>query len=308
MKQVLIVAGQSIRTAFKDKVFLIIAILFMLLSIVSVFIGSSTKNAEMNAYNDIVALLQSQGATSLPQSPAIAPLSILVNIIQYISMIGAVLAVFLGFDTFSYERETGTLSLILTRPIYRDQLLTGKLLGGAGVIGLLLGATFIFNTVLFAFVSRLIPDFNEIGRLLTFIILGFLYMMSFYIASMYVSIKVRNKAFAFITMMIVWIFVSFVVPQLADTQRNFAYTLNATAQTVTQVPSDTVASKTIEIFSPAVQFQNVGKDLLQAVDETVRMSVFKIIGLRVLQLLYMLAPGAIMLFVSYRAVNKESVL
>ena len=308
MRQVLTIAGHSIRTSFRDRVFVIITVLFLTLSVISVFIGSSTRNAEMKAYQDIVALLQSQGATSLPPSPAVAPLAILKNIIQYISMIGAVLAVFLGFDAFSGEREGGTLSLLLTRPLYRDQLLSGKLLGGAGVIGLLLGITFLFNTVLFAAVTGLMPNLNELGRLFTFIVLGFLYLMSFYIASLYVSIKMRNKAFAFITMMIVWMLVSFVIPQLADTQRNFAYALNSTAKTVTQIPSDTVASKAIEAFSPAVQFQNVGKDLLQAVDETAAMGVFQILSLRALTLINMLAPGVVMLFISYRAVQKEAVL
>ena len=305
MKQVLIIAGNNFRTAFKDKVFIIIAVLFLVLSIVSVFIGSSTRNAEMKAYQEIVQLLKSQNATSFPVSPALAPLAILKNIIQYISMIGAVLAVFLGFDTFNGERENGTLKLMLTRPIYRDQILSGKLLGGAFIISLILGLTFLSNTVLFALVSGVAPNANEISRLFIFIIIGFLYMMSFYIASIFVSIKVRNQSFAFIIMMIVWVFVSFVIPQLADTQRSFAYALNSTAQTVTQIPSDTVISKTLEIFSPAVQFQNVGNDLLQAVDGTASMGVFQILSLRVLSLLYMLVPGVIVLIASYKAVQKE---
>lgn len=108
-------------------------------------------------------------------------------------------------------------------------------------------------------------------------------------------------------MMVVWVFISFVIPQLADSQRSFAYALNSTAQTITQIPSETVISKGIEIFSPAVQFQNIGKDLLQGVSETAKMSVLDILSKQALSLLYMLVPGAILLLASYRAVQKETV-
>ncbi|KJR49440.1 hypothetical protein UF75_0280 [Desulfosporosinus sp. I2] len=307
MKQVFIIASKEFKTAFKDKVFLVITALFLLLSIISVYIGSSTKNAEIRVYLDIVELLKSQGATSFPLSPKLFPLAILQNIIDYVSIIGAVLAVFLGFDAFSGERENGTLKLLLVRPLYRDQLVTGKLLGGGLVIGVLLCVTLVFNTLLFSIVSGLIPSFNELSRLLVFIALAFCYMMIFYIVTLFVSIKTGERTFGFLIMMVVWVFVSFVIPQLADSQRSFAYTLNATAQTVTQMPSDTVISKGIEIFSPAVQFQNVGKDLLQGVAETAAMNVFDILSRQALALLYMLVPGAIFLLASYRAVQKEDV-
>jgi len=307
VKQVLIIASKEFKTAFKDKVFLVITALFLLLSIISVYIGSSTKNAEIKAYLDIVALLKAQGATNFPLSPQLFPLAILQNIIDYVSIIGAVLAVFLGFDAFSGERENGTLKLLLVRPLYRDQLVTGKLLGGGLVIGVLLCVTLVFNTLLFSMVSGLIPTFNELSRLLVFIALAFAYMMIFYIVTLFVSIKSGDRTFGFLTMMVVWVFVSFVIPQLADSQRTFAYALNATAQTVTQMPSDTLISKGLEMFSPAVQFQNVGKDLLQVVSETATMKVFDILSRQALSLLYMLVPGVIFLLASYRTVQKEDV-
>jgi len=308
VKQVFIIATKEFKAAFKDKVFLVITALFLLLSIISVYIGSSTRNAEMKAYQDIVEILESQGATNFPLSPEIFPLAILQNIIKYVSIIGAVLAVFLGFDAFSGERENGTLKLLLVRPLYRDQLVTGKLLGAGLVIGVLLAITLIFNTLLFSLVSGILPNLNELSRLMVFIIMAFIYMMIFYIATLFVSIKTGDRAFGFLTMMVVWILVSFVIPQLADSQRSFAYALNATNQTVTQIPSDTVISKGIEIFSPAVQFQNVGKDLLQGVSETATMNVFEILSRQALSLLYILVPGVILLFASYRAVQKEDVL
>lgn len=305
MKQVWAIAKKEFRTAFKDKVFIVIMLLFLVLSIVSVYIGSSTKNAELKAYSDIVELLKSQGSQAFPPKPEIYPLAILQNIIKYVSIVGAVLAVFLGFDTFSGEKENGTMKLLLSRPLYRDQLITGKLLGGGLVISLLLIVTLFFNTILFSIVSGLTPGFGEISRLITFMLIAFCYMMSFYIATMFVSIKTNDRSFGFLVMLILWVTVSFVIPQLAESQRSFAYAMNSTAQTVTQVPTDTIISKTIEIFSPTVHFQNIGSDLLQTVSEMAISSVGDILQKRLLIILYMLAPGILLLFGSYRTFVKE---
>jgi ABC-2 type transport system permease protein len=306
MGQIWIIAKKEFRTAFKDRVFVVMTLLFLALSIVSVYIGSSTKNAELKAYSDIVELLKSQGSQAFPPKPEIYPLAILRNIIQYVSIVGAVLAIFLGFDTFSGEKEEGTMKLLLSRPLYRDQLITGKLLGGGLVIGLLLIATLLFNTVLFSIVSGLTPGFGEISRLIVFVFIAFCYMMSFYIATMFVSIKAGDKTFGFLVMLILWVTVSFVIPQLAESQRSFAYAVNSTAQTVTPISADTVLSKTIELFSPAVHFRNIGDDLLQAASETANSSVGHILQKRLLILLYMLAPGILLLFGSYRAFTKEA--
>ncbi len=301
-------AGKEVRAAFRDNIFLIITGLFVVLSSISVYIGSSTKNAELQAYQDIVQLLKAQGATSFPSPPEIFPLSVLRNIISYVSMIGAVVAIFLGFETFSGERSNGMLKLIAVRPVYRDQIVTGKLLGGGAVIGLLLGIILIFNLALFVMVSGLTPNINEMIRLLLFFLLAFAYMMAFYIATLYVSIKTNDSGFGFMLMMIIWITISFVLPQLADSQRNFAYALNSTAQTVMQVPSDTVVSKTIELFSPAAQFQNIGKDLLQVVPETANVGIVGIMQKQIGAMIEILLPGLTLLLLSFKAVQREEVI
>lgn len=308
MSRIFIIAGKEVKTAFRDNIFLIITGLFVLLSAISVYIGSSTKNAELQAYQSIVQLLQNQGATSFPPQPEIFHLSVLSNIINYVSMIGAVVAIFLGFETFSGERDKGTLKLIAVRPVYRDQIVTGKLMGGGIVISVLLGIVLIFNLVLFILVSGMTLPINEIIRLLVFFMTAFVYMMIFYTATMYVSLRTNDSTFGFMLMMIIWLAISFVLPQLADSQRSFAYALNSTAQTVTQVPSDTLVSKTIELFSPAVQFQNIGRDLLQVVPETANIGIGTLLIRQIRAIAEILIPGLTVLLLSYKAAQKEEVI
>lgn len=308
MNGILTLAQKEVKLAFKDHIFLIMTLLFVLLSIVSVYIGSSTKNAELLAYQNIVQILHDQGATSMPSPPEIYPLSVLRNIISYVSMIGAVVAIFLGFESFSGERSDGTMRLIATRPIYRDQILTGKLLGGGMVIGILLGIILIFNMILFTIVSGMTPSLSEILRCLVFFIMAFIYMMIFFTATMYTSMNTNNSGFGFMMMMILWLTITFVLPQLADSQRSFAYALNATAQTVTQVPTDTAVSNAIEWLSPASQFQKIGENLLQTVSETANINAFRVIKSQIGAILELFVTCIAMLLLSYKAVQREEVI
>jgi len=79
-------------------------------------------------------------------------------------------------------------------------------------------------------------------------------------------------------------------------------------QTVTQVPSDTLVSKTIELFSPAVQFQNIGRDLLQVVPETANIGIGTLLIRQIGAIAEILIPGLTVLLLSYKAAQKEEVI
>jgi ABC-2 type transport system permease protein len=307
VSRILTIAKKEFMASLKDRVFLLIALLFLVMSIASVYIGATTKNAELRAYEGVVEAAKAQGS-NIPTAPIIYPLAILRNMIEYIIMIGAVLAIFLGFDTFGSERESGTLRLVLTRPVLRNHFLLGKLLGAGMVIGSLLVATLLFNIVLFTVATGLAPDASEAFRLIVFMILACIYMLMFYIGSLFVSIKSRDRSYGFLSLMVAWMMISFVIPQLAETQRSFVFAINNVSGTVTQVPSDTTVSKAIELFSIAVQFRHIGNDLLQVVSETATINIWRMIAKDFLELLYVLIPGIILLALSFVAVQKEDVL
>jgi ABC-2 type transport system permease protein len=304
---ILTIAKKEYKATMKDKVFLLIAILFLVMSVASVYIGSTTKNAELRAYESIVETAKAQGG-NIPAAPQIYPLAILRNMIEYIVMIGAMLAIFLGFDTFGSERESGTLRLVLTRPVLRYHFLIGKLAGAGMVIGSLLAATLLFNFVLFTFATGLAMDASEIFRLILLFVFAFIYMMIFYSGSLFVSIKSRDRSYGFLSLTVSWVIISFVIPQLAETQRNFVFAINSISGTVAQIPSDTAVSKLIELFSIAVQFKHIGNDLLQVVSETAAVSIWRLLANDSLGFIIILIPGFVLLTLSFMAVQRENVL
>lgn len=301
------IAGKELRASFRNMEFLLIVVVFLLMSIVSVYIGSTTKNAEMRAYESIASAAAAAG-TEIPAVPIIYSLAILKNLIEYIVMIGAVLAIFLGFDAFQGERQGGTLRLLFTKPIKRKSIILGKLLGAGLVIGLLLTTTLVFNIALFAYYTGVLPNFEETFRVIIFLVIAFAYMMNFYTASLYISIKTRESSYGFLIMMVVWIFISFVVPQIAESQKSYVYAINNIAGTITQVPGETALSNAIGWLSPAVQFKFVGSDFLQTVSETATIHLGRLLVAEIVKMIYLILPGIGLTLLSLREVEKEGTL
>jgi ABC-2 type transport system permease protein len=301
------IAQKEWRIASRDSVLLMMAILFLIMSVASVYIGSSTKSAEMKAYEDIVQLAQQQGAAA-PNAPRIFPLEILANIVDYIVMIGAVLAIFLGYNAFHAERENGTLRILLSHPLTQRDVVAGKLLGAAGIIGVLLAFTFAINLLLFMVTTKIIPTADEAARLAFCFAMAFIYMMMFYSAALWVSLIAHEGTFAFLIMMIVWIFFSFVVPQLAEAQRNYAYAISNLSGMVTKMPSETTASHLISLFSPAAQFTDLGNALLQADAENASLSLGMLLTKQAPTVLYLLACNLLLLFALFHSAKRQEVL
>mgnify|MGYP000016470209 CR=1 FL=1 len=55
----------------------------------------------------------------------------LFSLVQFVALFGPLVGLILGFDTINRERNEGTLSKLLSQPIYRDTVINGKFLAGA---------------------------------------------------------------------------------------------------------------------------------------------------------------------------------
>jgi ABC-2 type transport system permease protein len=182
------------------------------------------------------------------------------------------------------------------------------LLGAGLVIGLLLTTTLVFNIALFAYYTGVLPKFEETFRVVIFLVIAFAYMMNFYTASLYISIKTRESSYGFLIMMVVWIFISFVVPQIAESQKSYVYAINNIAGTITQVPGETALSNAIGWLSPAVQFKFVGSDFLQTVSETATIHLGRLLVAEIVKMIYLILPGIGLTLLSLREVEKEGTL
>jgi ABC-2 type transport system permease protein len=127
------------------------------------------------------------------------------------------LGMILGFTSINKERQTGALNLILSRPVYRDQLLSGKVVGNAVLLALLVGAVGLVTWLALIFIGGVSLTAEQSIKLALTMGMSWLYLLTFSLLAMFFALWVRNGNHALLLTIIVWLVFAFVFPQIGDT-------------------------------------------------------------------------------------------
>jgi ABC-2 type transport system permease protein len=134
-----------------------------------------------------------------------------------LALMGPLVGLVLGFDAINRERNQGTLSKILSQPVYRDEVILGKYLAGIITIAVLLTALLVVLTGLGLLVIGLVPTAEEIVRLIAFWFMSIVYLGFWLGLSILTSIVFRSVATSAMAAAVTWIFLGFFVPILGQT-------------------------------------------------------------------------------------------
>lgn len=135
-----------------------------------------------------------------------------------LSVYGAILSILIGFISISSEKINDSLSTLITKPLFRDTIINGKLLGCTVFVTLILLLTSVIYislliiTIGHPFVSVLI---NFLDRAIIIFLLVMIYIVFFTCLSMAITIVVENQGTALLTSSVLFIFLSFVIPNVS---------------------------------------------------------------------------------------------
>lgn len=134
----------------------------------------------------------------------------------FISFLGPLLGISLGFDAINSEHNKGTLSRIMSQPVHRDYLINGKFLAALTVIGLMFFALG-FLVMGFGLVTVGIPPTaEEFARIICFILLSIIYVAFWLNLSIFLSIKFRQAATSALSGISIWLFFSIFYPLIIN--------------------------------------------------------------------------------------------
>lgn len=137
------------------------------------------------------------------------------SFVSFLSFLVPLVAIALGFDAINGEYSRRTLSRILSQPIYRDALLTGKFLGGLLVIALCLLALWLLVTGLGLLLLGLPPSGEEIARGLAFLFTTFVYAGVWLAVAMALSTIFKSPATSALCALTIWLLFTVFWPMLA---------------------------------------------------------------------------------------------
>ena len=130
------------------------------------------------------------------------------SFVVFISFLGPLLGIALGFDAINSEQNRGTLSRILSQPIHRDYLINAKFVGALIVIGIMLFSLG-FLVMGFGLIAIGIPPTaEEFLRMVFFIIVSIFYVAFWLNLSIFFSIQFRQAATAALACVAIWLFFS----------------------------------------------------------------------------------------------------
>ena len=94
-----------------------------------------------------------------------------IDVIQIIAVFAPIIGIALGFDAVTKETESNSLNVLLTHPVFRDNIITGKILGSMSTLLLVifLSVSVLFGTNLL--ISGKQASLLELNRFLIFAIL-----------------------------------------------------------------------------------------------------------------------------------------
>ncbi len=178
----------------------------------------------------------------------------------FVGFFGPLLGLALGFDAINRERSRGTLSRILTQPIYRDALINGKFLAGATVLGIsVISMMFIVIGIGLYFLG-IGPSADEVVRLTLFLAATLVYMALWLALSIMFSLLFERAVMSALASLGVWLALTFFIPFFAVTIADQVVEDSEDAQSVAAERAQW--EQRIQRFSPAFLYEEATQPLL----------------------------------------------
>lgn len=130
------------------------------------------------------------------------------SFLVFISFLGPLLGIGLGFDAINTERNSGTLSRILSQPIHRDYLINAKFIASITVISISLFALVLMVVGLGLLFTGIPPTPEELIRIVLFTVVSILYIAFWLNLSILFSVRFQHAATSALAGIAVWLFFS----------------------------------------------------------------------------------------------------
>ena len=196
MKNILIIAKKEFNSLITSQISIFLVTLVILLSIgyfINYMANVNSSGMNFNAASMVLCIIANIFTT-------------------YMSLI----AIVIGFSSMTSEFNNGALNTMIGKPLYRDTIINGKLIGITGfmvctcgvILGLIILLSFLFVS---NFSDELYSFIQGLPAVFTISILCIIFYLSI---SMFISIVIKNQTLALSTSLFVWVFIEYILTNL----------------------------------------------------------------------------------------------
>jgi ABC-type multidrug transport system ATPase subunit len=193
----------------------------------------------------------------------------LFSLVQFVAFFGPLVGLILGFDTINRERNEGTLSKLLSQPIYRDTVINGKFLAGVTMISVMMVSIVLVITGLGLIIVGIVPGVEELWRIFIYLMISIIYISFWLGIAILFSIIFHSTATSALASLAVWIFFSFFVSIGANILAN-ALTPEAGANNPDELLWRAKAVKAFTLSSPMELYTDATATIIDPMRKSAR--------------------------------------
>lgn len=211
-----VVASQQILSLRRQGVLLALLATLLMMTVLAGVLGWSSHQTVARVYGEAVKLLATSGKPAPPNPFLLKPtLSMLSNMVVYIPLIGALLALLLGNLSIVDDETNGIGRLIFSRQITRTSYVLGMISSAVVVLAFVLAASLIVSVAALLVINHTIT-FADIWRLGMFYAMSWIYLIIFALIGMATVLMTRHRSIALLSAMGVWLIITFMIPQFTS--------------------------------------------------------------------------------------------
>jgi ABC-2 type transport system permease protein len=167
----------------------------------------------LSAYQGVTYIRSNSGASFMSIFTGSAAGFSFVTLMVYF---GPIIGLALGFDAVNKERSSGTLSVLLTQPLYRDSILNGKFLAGVTALSLMAGGTIGIMVCLAVPMLGFGPSAAALTSIAFLILFTILYLALWLALSLLFSTVIKKTTTSILAAISTWLFFAFIVAIMAS--------------------------------------------------------------------------------------------
>ncbi len=195
----LVVFKKELADHFSSYRFIILFALITMVSLISTYMTGITLREEIEGgYKSeflFLELFTSTGAW--------------LSLSWFVAFLFPLIGIVLGFDSINREKSAGTMSKLVSQPIFRDSIINGKFLAGITTIAIILVSIVLVISGLGLRVLGVVPGIEEVWRIIIYLIISIIYVSFWLGIAMLSSILFRSIATSALASIAVWVFFFF---------------------------------------------------------------------------------------------------
>ncbi len=200
-----------------SKKFIVILGLFLIISALAIHQGINDYDQQLESYKEQISQIKVVEGIEpgyMPEKPSIMLVFMFMS--EYLMMLGAILAIAMGFDLLSKEKETRSLKSLLSCPVFRDEIINGKALGGTLALVFAMGTALLISLAVLLIFS-IVPSMNELAAILVFGIVSIVFLLAYFAIALMMSTVLRDSGSALLCTLVIFFILGSLLPIVGST-------------------------------------------------------------------------------------------